>query len=57
VGAKTEIKNFLRSAWQHGENGYIKFFNGKKMKDELLNREIFTILTEAKVLLEMWRRE
>ena len=37
------------------ENGYIESFNGK-MRDELLDREIFTTLEEAKVLLEQWRR-
>ena len=38
------------------ENGYIESFNGK-MRDELLNREIFTTLQEAKALIEQWRRE
>ena len=38
------------------ENGYIESFNGK-MRDELLNREIFTTLTEAKVLIADWRKE
>ena len=38
------------------ENGYIESFNGK-MRDELLNREIFTTLTEAKVLIGQWRKE
>jgi transposase InsO family protein len=38
------------------ENGYIESFNGK-LRDELLNREIFTTLTEARVLIERWRRE
>ena len=38
------------------ENGYIESFNGK-MRDELLSREIFTTLEEAKVLIEQWRRE
>ena len=38
------------------ENGYIESFNGK-LRDELLNREIFTTLWEAKVLIENWRRE
>ena len=33
------------------ENEYIESFNGK-LRDELLNREIFTTLTEAKVLIE-----
>ena len=37
------------------ENGYIESFNGK-MRDELLNCEIFDIMHEAKVLIERWRR-
>ena len=38
------------------ENGYIESFNGK-LRDELLNREIFTTLKEAKVLVGWWRKE
>jgi transposase InsO family protein len=38
------------------ENGYIESFNGK-LRDELLNREIFTTLMEAKVLIENWKQE
>jgi putative transposase len=38
------------------ENGYIESFNSK-LRDELLNGEIFTTLTEAKILIEQWRRE
>ena len=38
------------------ENGYIESFNGK-MRDELLDREIFTTLEEAKILISQWRRE
>ena len=38
------------------ENGYIESFNDK-LRDELLNREVFYSLTEAKVLIEKWRRE
>jgi len=38
------------------ENGYIESFNGK-MRDELLNRELFTTLVEAKVLISEWRKE
>jgi transposase InsO family protein len=38
------------------ENGYIESFNGK-LRDELLNLEIFYTLKEAKVLIERWRRE
>ena len=33
------------------ENGYIESFNGK-LRDELLNREIFYTLQEAEVLIE-----
>jgi len=38
------------------ENGYIESFNGK-LRDELLNGEIFDTLLEAQVLIERWRRE
>ena len=38
------------------ENGYIESFNGK-LRDELLNQEIFTTLIEAKILIEQWRKE
>ena len=38
------------------ENGYIESFNGK-LRDELLNREVFTTLAEAQVLIEQWRKE
>lgn len=38
------------------ENGYIESFNGK-LRDELLNGEIFYTLWEAQVLIERWRRE
>ena len=37
-------------------NGYIESFNGR-LRDELLNREIFDTLREAQVLIERWRRE
>ena len=38
------------------ENGYVESFIGK-MRDELLNRERFDTLLEAKVLVESWRKE
>ena len=37
------------------ENGYNESFNGK-LRDELLNGEIFYTLTEAQVLIERWRQ-
>ena len=38
------------------ENGYNESFNGK-LRDELLNGEIFTTLLEAQVLIKRWRKE
>ena len=38
------------------ENGYNESFNGK-LRDELLNGEIFMTLKEAQYLIESWRRE
>ena len=37
------------------ENGYIESFNGK-LRDEMLNGEIFYTVREAKVLIERWRQ-
>ena len=37
------------------ENGYIESFNGK-LRDELLNGEIFYTLKEAQILVANWRR-
>ena len=37
------------------ENGYCESFNGR-LRDELLAREQFDTLLEAKVLIERWRR-
>ncbi len=45
--------------WVHGspwENGYIESFNGK-LRDELLNLEMFDTLLESKILIERWRSE
>ena len=36
------------------ENGYNESFNGK-LRDELLNRELFYTLKEAKIMIERWR--
>jgi len=38
------------------ENGYNESFNGK-LRDELLNLEVFYSLKEVQVLTERWRRE
>jgi transposase InsO family protein len=52
VGVNTAFIE-LGSPW---ENGYIESFNGK-LRDELLNREVFDTLLEAQVLIEGWRKE
>ena len=51
VGAKTAYIE-PGSPW---ENGYCESFNGK-LRDELLNGEIFYTLKEAKIMIEAWRR-
>ena len=38
------------------ENGYVESFIGK-LRDELLNGEIFDTLLEARVVIKSWRRE
>ncbi len=38
------------------ENPYIESFNGK-FRDECLNMEIFSSITEARIIIEDWRRE
>jgi hypothetical protein len=37
------------------DNGYIESFNAR-LRDELLNGEIFYTLREAQILIESWRR-
>jgi transposase InsO family protein len=51
VGAKTAYI-MPGSPW---ENGYCESFNAK-LRDELLNGEIFYTLKEAKIVIESWRR-
>jgi transposase InsO family protein len=51
VGAKTAYI-MPGSPW---ENGYCESFNSK-LRDELLNGEIFYTLEEARVIIERWRR-
>jgi transposase InsO family protein len=38
------------------ENGYVESFNGR-LRDELLDRELFLSLPEARVVLDEWRME
>ena len=49
------VKTLFIAPGSPWENGYNESFNGK-LRDELLNVEIFYTLEEAKVLVEQWRR-
>ena len=51
VGAKTAYIE-PGSPW---ENGYVESFNAR-LRDELLDGEIFYSLREAEILIESWRR-
>ena len=51
VGARTAYIE-PGSPW---ENGYCESFNAK-LRDELLNGEIFYSLAEARIVIESWRR-
>ena len=53
---RVEVKTLYIEPGSPWENGYIESFNGK-LRDELLDREIFDTLLEAKVLIERWRVE
>jgi transposase InsO family protein len=54
--SRVGVKTLFIEPGSPWENGYIESFNGK-LRDELLKREEFYTLTEAKVLIEQWRRE
>ena len=50
-----EVQTLFIEPGSPWENGYNESFNGK-LRDELLDREQFDTLLEAKVLIERWRR-
>ena len=54
--ARVGVKTLFIEPGSPWENGYIESFNGK-LRDELLNVEIFDTLLEPKVLIERWRQE
>jgi transposase InsO family protein len=51
---KVGVKTLFIEPGSPWENGYVESFNGK-LRDELLDREIFYSLREAKVLIGTWR--
>jgi putative transposase len=52
---KIGVKTLFIEPGSPWENGYNESFNGK-LRDELLNGEIFYTLKEAKILIEQWRK-
>ena len=52
--SRVGVKTLFIEPGSPWENGYNESFNGK-LRDELLNREIFDTLLEARVLIERWR--
>ena len=53
---RADVRTLFVAKGSPWENGYVESFNGK-LRDELLNREIFYSLQEAEVLIEQWRIE
>jgi putative transposase len=53
--ARIGVKTLFIEPGSPWENGYCESFNGR-LRDELLAREQFDTLWEAKVLIERWRR-
>ncbi len=51
---KIKVKTLFITPASPWENGYCESFNGK-LRDELLNGEIFYTLKEAQVMIERWR--
>ena len=51
---RVDVKTLYIEPGSPWENGYNESFNGK-LRDELLNGEIFYSLKEAQVLIERWR--
>ncbi len=49
------MKNLYIEPGSPWENGYCESFNGK-LRDALLNGEIFYGLKEAKIVIEQWRK-
>lgn len=52
---RVDVKTAFIEPGSPWENGYCESFNGK-LRDELLNPELFDTLLEARVLVERWRR-
>ena len=51
---QAEVETLYIAKGSPWENGYVESFNGK-LRDELLNRELFLSLTEARWVIDRWR--
>jgi transposase InsO family protein len=54
IESALEVQTLFIEPSSPWENGYNESFNGK-LRDELLNGEIFYTLKEARILVEQWR--
>jgi putative transposase len=53
---RTGVRTLYIQPGSPWENGYCESFNGK-LRDEILDREIFYTLREDQVIIEWWRKE
>jgi transposase InsO family protein len=54
--ARADVRTLYIQKASPWENGYVESFNGK-LRDELLNRELFLSVPEARYVLDEWRVE
>ena len=52
---RVDVQTLFIAPGSPWENGYVESFNGK-LRDELLNGELFYTLKEAQVIIERWRQ-
>jgi len=53
--SENQIKTISIDPWSPWQNGYVESFHGR-LRDECLDREQFWTLTEARVVIEDYRR-
>ena len=53
---RADMKTLFIAKGSPWENGYVESFNGK-LRDELLNGELFLSLEEARWLIDRWRAD
>jgi transposase InsO family protein len=51
---RADVKTLFVAKGSPWENGFVESFNGK-LRDELLNRELFLSLAEARWVIDRWR--